>query len=177
MSSRHEPGAGHRPPVQRGRVDVGELRPREVAGAAGVAERGLGKLALGEVRGELGRDRVRVVAGAALDGERERPVEVVAARVRQPLVRGIADEVVAEPDERRALPGHELVEPVPQPEVAGVPGVGFVRDGLGEQVHVHDPAEDRGAPEQAPAARVEAVDPARDQGLETLRELVDRARR
>ena len=50
-------------------------------------------------------------------------MEVVAARVRQPLVGRVADQVVAEPEARRALPGHELVEPVPQPEVAGVPGV------------------------------------------------------
>ena len=68
----------------------------------------------------------------------------------------------------RSLPGHELAEAAPAVEVADV--LELVREHVGQQVELEAGAEHGCVAEQEAIARLERVDPRRDQRLDGLRQ-------
>ena len=88
-------------------------------------------------------------------------MDLASATEREALVGDRPEEVVPEAQRVRSLPGHELAEPAPAVEVADV--LELVREDVSQQVELELGAEHGRVPQQEAIARLQGVDPRRDQ--------------
>ena len=166
-------GGGERTLVELGRDDVRRPALGQLSDGNGVAPGLLVVLGLEEVERELRCELDRSRTGAPLEHRGQAAVDLASATEREPLVGNRPEEVVPEPQRVRSLPGHELAEPAPAVEVADV--LELVRKHVRQQVELELGAEHGRVPQQEAIARLERVDPRRDQGLDGLRQARDAA--
>jgi hypothetical protein len=158
--------------VELGRLDVGPFLLRAMTGGDRVPPRlrvGCGPVVV--EREEL-RHVVGVRARSALDRLRDAGVQVAAAAVREAVVRGVADEGMAEAEGA----GHvgvaldKLLQPLPGLGVRGSRRV--VRQHLGNEGAREGGAEHRSPAQQGPVGRSEPVDPRSDERLHVRGQLL-----
>jgi hypothetical protein len=155
--------------VELRRDDVRVHPQRAVARVDGVVPRFLVLLGLGEVEGQEPGELAALVACAPLERLAEPAVDLAPPAERQARVGREPKQVVPEAQRARALPRHELRQPVPALEVDGPHDA--VAEDLVEQRHVEQRPDDGGIAQEQPVARVEPVDARRQQQLDALRQL------
>ena len=149
-----------------GGVDVRKSVLCQLSDRDGVAPGPLVVLRVEKVEREQGRELHGALLGAMLEHGADAPVDLAPAAEGKPLVRNRTEEIVAEPQFVRPLPGHELPEPAPAVEVADV--LELVRQHVREEIELEASAEDRGVAKEKSIAGLERVDPRRDQRLDRL---------
>ena len=156
-----------------GRDDVRRPALRQLADGHGVAPRLLVILRLQEVERELRCELDRSRTRAPFERHGEAAVDLAAPTEREPLIGNRPEEVVPKAQRVGSLPRHELTEPTPAVEILDV--LELVREHVRQQVEVELGAENGCVPQKEAIARLERVDPRRDQGLDGLRQGRDAA--